>query len=86
MPCTVYTQFINYCLESCQPLSSLNTVILLSLVLFILLGKACLFSRQPGRLVRGDVGREPTLKPESAAFLIFKIYFCQSKASVLLTF
>lgn len=60
-------------------LSSLN-VIVLPLVLFILPGIVCLFSRQPGRLFGGDVGRDLALKPSYSGFLSDSCcYFCQIK-------
>lgn len=46
-----YTEMINYCLQSCHPLSSLNNVIVLSLILCNLAVLACLFSRQPCRVL-----------------------------------
>lgn len=58
MPPTIHSDFINYCSQSCHPLSTLTNGAPPPIILFIL----CLFSRQPAALsflffFRGNVDR-----------------------------
>lgn len=74
MSSTVYIEFINYCLRR-HLLSNLNNVILLSLVLFIPEGIACLFSRQPADFSEVMLARTSLLNPAPQAFCLFSCYY-----------
>lgn len=88
MLCSVYTKFINSCLECCQPLSSLNTVILLSLVCLFCWGKPVYFPDSQAGLREVKLAENPLLNLNPLAFCFEDITFAKEKllASMKLLF